>query len=212
MKVWTYIMGADTGDAPNFEAPVATLALCRPRVRRRARRGDFVLAFSGRKLDPSRPKSVCWAGMISEVVPLRDYWNDPRFQGKKPGRARSPDNIYRAGATGGLEQVGERRSAAETARDIMGANALILTSAWHFGQAAVTLPHAFDILHMSAGRRGQRYVEIDNVMLTNLTRWLDEHAPVPALDATSTTSAIATPDRLIPSLRARPAGALMRIN
>jgi hypothetical protein len=36
---------------------------------------------------------------------LKEYWNNPRFEGKKPRRSRAPDNIYRPTTTGDLEQV-----------------------------------------------------------------------------------------------------------
>jgi hypothetical protein len=112
MIVWTYVMTHDLGGAPNFEPPAITLTLCAPRVRLQARLGDLVIAFngktvrgvSGNELHPER-HSVRWAGIIAEAIPLADYWDDLRFEGKKPGKSRGfPDNIYRL-VLARLEQV-----------------------------------------------------------------------------------------------------------
>lgn len=48
MRVWTYAIATDVGGAPNFEGPAATLAICKPPIRRGAGIGDLVLAFNGR--------------------------------------------------------------------------------------------------------------------------------------------------------------------
>jgi Nucleotide modification associated domain 2 len=99
MKVWTYVITVDRGGAPNFEPPETTLTVSKSRIRRRARVGELLLAFDGATLNIIEPHSVRWAGIVSEVIPLKDYWRDSRFEGKKPGRSRGPlelpDNIYR---------------------------------------------------------------------------------------------------------------------
>jgi Nucleotide modification associated domain 2 len=105
MHVWTYVITFDSGGAPNFEPPATTLTVCKPRIRQAAQPGDLVLAFNGARLNPAEPHSVRWAGIVSEVIPMENYWDDPRFQGKKQGAAQSlPDNIYRP-TKGGFEQV-----------------------------------------------------------------------------------------------------------
>src|SRR5262245_21331657 len=106
MRVWTYVITYDDGGAPSFDPPPTTLTVCKPRIRRAAKSGELVLAFSGARLNPAEQHSVRWAGVVSDVVAMKDYWNDPRFQNKKQGRARDlPDNIYRPTKNGGFEQV-----------------------------------------------------------------------------------------------------------
>jgi hypothetical protein len=87
MIVWSYVITVDAGGAPNFLPPATTLTLCKPKIRQGARRGNLVIAFNGQSLHPE-PHSVRWAGLVAEVIPLGDYWNDPRFEQKKPGRLR----------------------------------------------------------------------------------------------------------------------------
>jgi hypothetical protein len=182
MKVWTYVIAVDRGGAPNFEPPETTLTVCKPRIRRRAGAGDLVLAFNGATLNAIEPHSVRWAGIVSEVIALKDYWCDPRFEGKKPGRSRGPlelpDNIYRPTATGELEQVeNETHTSADTARDLSGVNALVLKPTWYFGAAVAVLPESFKTLRMTGARRGERCIEIDDLTWRELKQWLDDNAP-----------------------------------
>ena len=86
MKLWRYVMTVDTGFAPNFAPPRTTLATCMPDIRKKAQRGEIVLAFNGKPLNADEPHSVRWAGVISQALPLADYWNDPDFQAKRPAQ------------------------------------------------------------------------------------------------------------------------------
>jgi hypothetical protein len=127
-----------------------------------------------RRMNPFDPHSVCWAGIVSKVIPMTDYWDAPRFKGKRPGRSRAPDNIYRPTPTGDLEQVpNETHGPDDYARDVNGINALVLRRSWHFGAAGATLPKYFN-LRMIAGRRGHRRMEMDERALTELKKWLDQ--------------------------------------
>jgi hypothetical protein len=133
MRVWRYVITHDTGFAPNFEPPSATLVTCKPRIRKDAKLHDLIIAFNGYRLIRTEPHSVRWAGIVADVIPLAAYWRDPRFQGKKPprhGGHRSgdvPDNIYRPTPEGNLEQVeNTSHGPDEAATDIGGKNALIL--------------------------------------------------------------------------------------
>ena len=109
MRLWRYVITHDTGFAPNFEPPSATLVTCKPNIRRKALPGDFIVAFNGDRLIPGEPHSVRWAGIVAEVMPLAAYWRDPRFQVKKPTQHgglsdSAPDNIYRPTPEGRLDR------------------------------------------------------------------------------------------------------------
>ena len=181
MIVWTYVITYDLGGAPNFEPPATTLTLCAPRVRRYAELGNLALAFngnlvhgvSGRERHPER-HSVRWAGIVAEAIPLADYWDDPRFEGKKPGQSRGyPDNIYRP-VNGGLDQVPNRTHGPEKMRnDIGGARSLVFQTVWYFGQTAPILPKHFG-LRMNGGRRTNLCWEINEPTWHELRLWLDD--------------------------------------
>src|SRR5688572_10547610 len=94
VTIWCYVITHDAGAAPNFERPSATLAICKPKIRKGAEVGHLVVAFAGKPLGLT-PDTVIWAGEVSETIELGDYWNDRRFMSKKPVRSKRPDNIYK---------------------------------------------------------------------------------------------------------------------
>jgi hypothetical protein len=179
MRVWRYVITVDAGGAPNFEPPATTMTLCKPRIRERARPGDLVIAFNGTALSANEPHSVRWAGVVSEVIPLETYWDEPRFQGKKPERYGGrrdgglPDNIYRLTPAGTLEQVeNETRGPQDVARDVGGGNALVFRQFWYFGSTAPVLPDVFG-LRIAGGRRGHRRSDLSDHSWPALQGWLD---------------------------------------
>jgi hypothetical protein len=177
LKVWTYVITVDAGAAPNFEHGLTTLTVCKPRIRKAAERGDLVLAFNSSKLNPDEPHSVRWAGLVTEVVSLEDYWTDKRFEGKKPGKSPKPDNIYRPTGTGELKQVSNTTHGPQDfARDVNGENALVLSPTWYFGPEVAVLPASFN-LRMIGGRRGHRCIPITDRTWSNLERWLNLNVP-----------------------------------
>ena len=215
MRVWRYVIAVDNGGAPNFEPPMTTLTVCKPRIRQQARRGDLVIAFNGAALNRDEPHSVRWAGVVSEVIPLADYWWDVRFRGKRPGqhggerRGGRPDNIYCPTADGRLERVeNETHEQGATGRDTGGVNALVLERPWRFGSAVAVLPARFG-LRIVGGRRGHRRSEIDESTWRELEEWLDENNPGPGRQATAIDSeAPCTPSkaaRTQPSIHDDPA-------
>lgn len=185
MRVWRYVITHDTGFAPNFEPPSATLVTCKPRIRKDAKLHDLIIAFNGYRLIRGEPHSVRWAGIVADVMPLAAYWRDPRFQGKKPpqhGGRRSggaPDNIYRPAPEGNLEQVeNTSHGPGEAATDIGGKNALILGRLWYFGPSVALPPERFN-LRIIGGRRRERLSEIDEPTWHELEDWLNDNVPSP---------------------------------
>ena len=54
MRIHTYVIATDAGSAPNYDPPFTTLAVCKPRIRRKANVGELVLAFAGKSVNPLR--------------------------------------------------------------------------------------------------------------------------------------------------------------
>ncbi|MFT3967529.1 MAG: hypothetical protein QM690_16775 [Sphingobium sp.] len=170
MRVWSYVIRTDRGSAPNYDGPAVTLTICKPRIRKRAQKGDLVLAFNGKTL-ARNPHSVRWAGIVSDVLSLEEYWDDPRFRGKRPDRSETPDNIYQM-IDGQLFQVeNSSHDAGNIATDIRGKNALIFEQAWHMGDSAPELPEIFD-LRVVSNRRLEPLREISPEEWSELQGWL----------------------------------------
>lgn len=96
-NVYMYVVARDFGFAPNPFHGVCTLATCKPRIRKAAQIGDWVIGMGGAKL-----KAVGRCIFIMQVTDTRtfeEYWNDPEYRCKRPVRNGSRktimgDNIY----------------------------------------------------------------------------------------------------------------------
>lgn len=174
MKVYRYVIAFDEGAAPNYQAPMTTLAICKPRIRSGAQAGDLVMAFSAARLSPE-PHGVRWAGVVSEKLTFAEYWKDVRFAGKKPSRTQLSDNIYKP-VDGGMMWVENRVHGPEdAAHDLSGGYVLCFRESWRFASAAPVLPEDFG-LRIVGGRRGHRVSYLDDSVWLRLRRWLNGQA------------------------------------
>ncbi|MGQ0560199.1 MAG: hypothetical protein ACT4OE_11590 [Sphingosinicella sp.] len=164
-------MSADLGSAPNFEPPTATLAICKPRLRRSAIEGDAIISFNGAHLS-SEPHSIRWAGVVSEVLTFEQYWDDGRFEAKKPSHSSVPDNIYQP-VDGILKQVANSIHGPDNIiTDLDGRNVLIFDRAWYFGELEPGLPEHFG-LWMVGNRRTEPCHLMTDSEWDEIRRWLD---------------------------------------
>jgi hypothetical protein len=177
MKAYRYVIAFDGGAAPNYQAPMTTLAICKPRIRAGAQVGDFVMAFSAARLSPE-PHGVRWAGVVSEKMTFAEYWRDARFAGKKPSRSNVSDNIYKPVAGGMLWVENRVHGPEEAAHDLSGSHVLCFQESWKFESAAPILPEEFG-LRMVGGRRGHRVSNIDATTWARLRSWLNKQTAVP---------------------------------
>ena len=174
MRIHTYVIATDAGSAPNYDPPFTTLAVCKPRIRRKANVGELVLAFAGKSVNPYEPHSVVWAGVVAEKFTFADYWNDKRFQAKKPDRCTRPDNFYRPTTDGGLLWVENPVHGPEaTQHDTDGLYVLAFNPSWRFGANGPPLPTEFG-LRMTHGRRGERVMDLSDAERRRLETWLEQ--------------------------------------
>jgi hypothetical protein len=176
MLIHTYVIRIDAGSAPNYAPPMVTLAICKPRIRKRADVGDAVVAFAGKDVNPVDPHAVVWAGVVAKKIPFAEYWFDSRFRDKRPDRSDLSDNIY-CPSSGGLHWVPNKVHGPEHSdRDLGGSFVLAFNPAWHFGGNGPNVPAHFG-LRITGGRRGERRVEQTEAAWLRLLSWLKENAP-----------------------------------
>ncbi|PBQ28878.1 hypothetical protein [Shewanella algae] len=99
MKLYSYVVARDFGFAPNPFFGFCTLATCKPKIRSSASVGDWVVG-TGAKGGYDYQGRLIYAMQVSETLGFDDYWNDPRFNLKRPNlngslKAMYGDNIYR---------------------------------------------------------------------------------------------------------------------
>ena len=176
MKVYRYVITSDRGSAPNYDEPAATLAICKPKIRLLAQPGDLIIAFTGASIS-SEPHAGCWAGIVSEKLTFEQYWDDARFEKKKPEHCQTPDNIYKPVA-GILTQVpNSSHQDKHIQRDLSGEFVLVINPVWRFGASGPILPAEFG-LRITGGRRAHRVREISDADWGRLSIWLAEQSKI----------------------------------
>jgi hypothetical protein len=153
MRLYSYIVRYDIGFAPNPFHGWCTLATCKPQIRGSASIGDWIVG-TGSKAKNLEGKLV-YATRVEERLTFDDYWNDPRFQAKKPDvhgslKYRYGDNIYHRTHEGAWEQADSRHSRegglqnlAHVARDT-GRNVVIASQHFtYWGGQAPEIPGRF---------------------------------------------------------------------
>jgi hypothetical protein len=93
----SYIIEHDMGFAPNPFHGICTLATCKPRIRKYASVGDYVLGTGAKKR--SQQNRFVYLMRIGQITTFDKYWSDPRYARKKALMngsfvQRYGDNIY----------------------------------------------------------------------------------------------------------------------
>lgn len=174
MQLWQYVITTDAGKAPNYDAPAATLAICKPQIRKRAEIGDLVVAYAGSGLRRN-PHAVVWGGIVSGKMTFSEYWDALDFQGKKPGACCHPDNIYQPVGTSFVQVQNCSHGPSQKARDLSCLNVLIFKHFWRFGADKEPSGVVGSRLEMAA-RRGHRRSPLTASEQAAWVRWLDEHS------------------------------------
>ncbi|MEO1903844.1 MAG: hypothetical protein ABGX87_19010 [Alcanivorax sp.] len=107
-NLYIYSITRDLGFAPNPFHGVCTLATCKPKIRAGANVGDWVIGLAGHTIKGHYKKCI-FIMQVSERMSFTEYWNDERYQIKKPVRNGSKvqmlgDNIYCRTEEGGWWQ------------------------------------------------------------------------------------------------------------
>ena len=134
-----------------------------------------MFAFAGKKVNPTEPHSVVWAGIVTEKMTFAKYWGDRRFAGKKPDRSEHPDNFYRPVDGGLLWVQNDVHGPEDTNHDTNGKFVLGFSPSWRFGAHGPLMPSEFG-LRMVNGRRGERVSELSESEWKRLKAWLDENS------------------------------------
>jgi hypothetical protein len=167
-RTYLYKLTSDRGGAPCAippaagEAPLLTLAICKPAIRRTAQPGDRILGITSHALADAEGYPLCaviYACVVTEGIEARDY-----FASASPFGAR-PDCIYefhqqngRAAHTG---RSGLHRGEANLLKDLgryplyRNGRVLLARDFRYFGPGAVLIPARLPLLRTAAESLGQ---------------------------------------------------------
>lgn len=167
-KLSSYSIDRDYGFAPNPFWNFCTLATCKPIIRGNANIGDYVIGFGGK--NTGKLRKLIYLMKVEEKMTFEEYWNDARFQIKKPNifgslKVQYGDNIYHKNEDGKWIQEnshhsrGERPNASNRNTDTQYDQVLISEKEWwYFGDQAIQLPPEFDkYIH----KRGHKNFPLD---------------------------------------------------
>lgn len=178
--LYSYIVASDDGFAPNPFHGFCTLACCKPRIRKYAEVGDYVIGL-GPKRSGNR---VVYAMRVTEIVDFDDYWHDERFQIKRPdreavGEMAVGDNIYHRDESGRWLQVPSDHSLPDgtqdwrsTRHDTNGEMVLISTDFIYWGGDGPSLPSRLrEIIPRVQGHRSK----INDPFVLDFKEWFEGH-------------------------------------
>jgi hypothetical protein len=151
MTLYTYIVVHDSGFAPNPFFGYCTLACCKPEIRKRAHEDDWIVGLTPK----AQGNKVVYFMRVDEITDFASYWNDPRFEAKKPSgrslRFMRGDNIYEPLPEGDFRQLRSSHSETEKDRDLKSKRVLISETFGYFGSVAIALPPQFTALIVGRG-------------------------------------------------------------
>lgn len=184
MNFFSYVVARDYGFAPNPFNGACTLATCKPDIRKSAHIGDWVIGCGSASLG-YRGKLI-YAMRTDEILTYSEYFDDPRFECKKPvlyGSLKQTygDNIYSKNPQGEWVQLDSHHSYKDGAqnyhnirRDTKSEKCLISHHYFYFGRSAITLPQ--DLEECIYRSRGFKYIEEKSGV--KLTEYLEkEYSP-----------------------------------
>lgn len=113
VRLFSYVVARDYGFAPNPFYGACTLATCKPEIRKHASVGDWVIGTGSKGKD--RQRHLVYVMCVHETMTFNEYWEDGRFQRKKPNLRGSlkqafGDNIYFLDKEGQWQQLNSHHS------------------------------------------------------------------------------------------------------
>lgn len=113
-SLYIYPITRDLGFAPNPFHGLCTLATCKPKIRKGAKIGDWIMGVGGATCGTARGRCI-FLMRVTEKIGFDTYWADPRFLRKRSIRNGSlkmlvGDNIYHKNELGGWVQEDSHHS------------------------------------------------------------------------------------------------------
>lgn len=164
MTLYSYCLRFDGGDAPNPYWGICTLAICKPAIRRIAKKGDWVVGL-GSKNSPigDISRSVVYAMRVTNVLSMKEYdiycrkslpkkiphWTNSDF------RRKVGDCIYDFRRSGRRPRLRlSIHTEANRKTDLGGRNVLLSKHFYYFGNRPMGLPKG--LLPIIQGTQGHK--------------------------------------------------------
>lgn len=161
VRLFSYVVQHDLGHAPNPFHGYCTLAHCkfgkgRKNIVDLAKKDDWIVGTGGADMKVSAGHGrLIYAMKVSEILSLKEYFDDERFAPKKVASARNPlpDNLYRD-------------------RENKTRRILIAEEFYYFGRRAVKIPKRFINYPLEKQGIGFRYRNFDAKFIADFESWI----------------------------------------
>jgi hypothetical protein len=175
MRLCSFVVRNDIGLAPNPFHGYCTVAITTPnQMGLRAQPGDWLMGTQ----PVHKGEKLIFAMEISEIMSLHDYYQDPRFEQKKPVKdgnqiERVGDNMYYQDENGEWQQHPTRHhtSRYERTQDTKHPSVFIAEHFYYLGENAVELPVEFQ--PMIRRRHGCKCAH-EPELVQDFLKWLAE--------------------------------------
>lgn len=171
MKLYSYIITRDYGFAPNPFYQCCTLATCKPIIRKKADLGDIIVGLGSGAQNSIFKNKIIYVMIVDEKMTFDQYWNDERFQSKKPNMSGSKkqmygDNIYHTDPKSNRIIQEDSHHSFENGetnwdnynRDVPGKYVLASNHFWYWGGHPIIVPKEF----VSITYVKRQHIVIDN--------------------------------------------------
>lgn len=186
MHCFRYKLNHDYGLAPNPFGGVMTLAVCKGDIRRskKLQIGDWIIGTGSKKM--GRLNQLIYAMKVEGKMTFDEYWNNPRFEYKKPILNGSlvqmyGDNFYHTDPISGKviqepcahSKSDNSQNQKHTDRDARGKNVLFSTHFYYFGDNSPKIPK--ELQNICCTSRNYSYKDIDEDTIIRFTSWLEKN-------------------------------------
>jgi hypothetical protein len=175
MKLYSYVVKHDSGFAPNPFWGYCTLACCKPKIRKAAEVGDWVVG-TGAVSNVGNDKLV-YAMKVTEKLNFEQYSQDKRFQCKIPAKGRMEergDNIYHSDKNRDYMQCKSYHIEKDKKRDLSSGFVLISNYYFYFGKKDVLIPNDFKVIIKSGPGHKCNF---DSNLVSGFINWLESNFP-----------------------------------
>jgi hypothetical protein len=183
VTVFSYVIEHDLGFAPNPFHGFCTLACCKPKIRKKAKLGDYILGIGSVK--PKLQGHITYWMRVDEIVTFDQYWQDRRFRRKKPAMEgttflRYGDNIYHHDGNAEFHQVDSFHSRengglslGDLQRDTGTTEKVLIGQEFaYWGREGIALPKDLKCFAIKGPGHKSRFSEDE---IARLMAWLAEH-------------------------------------
>lgn len=180
MNYFSYKIDHDYGLAPNPFGQYCTLAVCKPSIRKNKdlNKGDWVIGTGSKNLNNLH--KLIYAMRVEGKLTFQEYWDDERFQYKKPILNGSlvqmyGDNFYHKNENGRWIQEDSAHSVIDKIQhlenDIGGKYVLYSQNFYYFGNKSPEIPQEY--WDVCSEGRNMKSKGIDLVIAEKFILWIE---------------------------------------